>query len=107
MAIVQPRLAWRPLPAKHGKFGHRRRHRAPFEQAEQAEHRAKPQCRQTERCTPPGYLAHTVTGAIGSAACIAGAYIASTRAGGRVNCPALFNRSVYSITVCPWGSQSK
>ena len=50
--------------------------------------------------------ASTVTGAFGDSPNISGAYIASTRDGGRAKLPALFSRIVYCIRTTPLGRYS-
>src|SRR5262249_45358493 len=49
----------------------------------------------------------TVNAALGAAPNISGLYMASTRVGGRLNCPALFSLTVYSTLHFPFGTNSK
>ena len=52
------------------------------------------------------HRASTFTRALGASPIISGAYIASTRLGGKENSPTLFRRTVYSILTTPLGKYS-
>ncbi len=67
-------------------------------------------CSPPHRSLDPGVthlgVSLTMTSSLGDSPSISGAYSASTRDGGRLNCPGLFKRSVYSSVQRPLGTNS-
>ena len=98
VAVQQQRVGrpvCRPDLGKRGQ-GQRR----PGQQGQQSRHSGRHPCRDPTACHRP---ASTCIASLGDSPYISGAYMASTRVGGRPKRPTLFRRTVYSTWVLPLG----